>query len=125
MTNTEIAAKLVIVRRGILSTAAGRPGKRVWFVYAPGQPGQRQMQGSFTSKKDAEKHAFHIAAHVAQILDAADRLRGPAEFNAGVEAARVECGSMMRDARQMKDYVAGNVLARLWSSLNHLRKGGA
>lgn len=114
MTNTEIAAALVKVRRG---------EKKLWNVYAPGQPGQRQLQAAFTKKKDAEKHAFYVAAHVAAILDAADRMRGNAAFNAGVEAARVECGAMMRDARQMKQYVVGNALAQLWSQLNGLRRG--
>lgn len=116
MTNVEIAAKLVVVRRGEL---------KMWNVYAPGQPGQRKLQAVFPKKSDAVAHARHIAAHVAQILDAADRLRGPVEFNAGVEAARVECGSMMRDARQMKHYVAGNVLGQLWPRLNNLKKGSA
>jgi len=66
MTNTEIASKLVTVRRG---------EKKLWNVYAPGLPGMRKLQAAFTVKKDAEAHAFHIAAHVAAILDAADSVK--------------------------------------------------
>jgi hypothetical protein len=66
MTNGEIAQQLVCARQ---------KSARVWAVYAPGLPGMRQLQQTFRTKKEAVGHMFQIVAHVAAILDAADRLK--------------------------------------------------
>lgn len=81
MTNAAIAEKLVTVRRA---------ARRMWTVHAPGLRGMRKMQGTFTVKSDALRHAFLIAGHILDVLDAADRMKAAA-----------------KNVRQESGYIAG------------------